>query len=355
MGRLYALCGPSGVGKTTFLNELAALAPRGLRFLTRTTCRPLRPEETEGREYVFLSRNGFLQKIFASDFLHVENYSGDLFGIEARPIEEALASEDDAIIMAGAYGATRLRDIYGHATTILYMYTGARSALMSVDLASSEDPCLMELGRRLAQKLEARVLTPGSARPEVFFQARMGHNHVELAYINGRIRSGEVVDVLVNPRDAMPSTLTTFERVRQGAAPQVAAEPRAPQCFVLMPFREQLAPVFEDHIQTVVRRVGLSLIRADRIFSNRPIMDDVLDSVHRARIVIADLTDNNPNVFYETGICHALGKEVILITQDSEVPFDVRHIRHIKYQFTPRGMRDFETRLESTIRAVLAS
>jgi hypothetical protein len=82
-------------------------------------------------------------------------------------------------------------------------------------------------------------------------------------------------------------------------------------------------------------------------------MTDILDAVRTARIVIADLTHANPNVFYETGICHALGKDVILITQDSEVPFDLRHIRHIRYSYTPRGMAAFELALKETIKAVL--
>jgi len=56
-------------------------------------------------------------------------------------------------------------------------------------------------------------------------------------------------------------------------------------------------------------------------------MDDIREAVVTARVIIADLTDHNPNVFYELGICHALGKDVILITQDSEVPSDVRHIQ----------------------------
>ena len=53
-------------------------------------------------------------------------------------------------------------------------------------------------------------------------------------------------------------------------------------------------------------------------------MDVIWESINRARIVIADTTTRNPNVFYEIGICHTLGKDVILITQDSEdVPFDL--------------------------------
>jgi hypothetical protein len=78
-------------------------------------------------------------------------------------------------------------------------------------------------------------------------------------------------------------------------------------------------------------------------------MEDVLEAVATSRYIIADLTNSNPNVFYELGICHALGKKVILITQGTDVPFDVRHIRHIRYEYTPRGMLVFEQVLQQTL------
>ena len=56
-------------------------------------------------------------------------------------------------------------------------------------------------------------------------------------------------------------------------------------------------------------------MRADDIYDNRPIIEDVWRCTNEARILIAELTGRNPNVFYETGIAHTVGKEVILITQ----------------------------------------
>lgn len=119
-----------------------------------------------------------------------------------------------------------------------------------------------------------------------------------------------------------------------------------------MPFRDELKPVYEDHIAKVCIELGLSVTRADQIFSARPIMEDVRESVITSRFIIADLTDGNPNVFYELGICHAFGKDVILITQNQEVPFDIRHIRHIRYEYTPWGMQLFERTLKATLAAL---
>jgi hypothetical protein len=125
---------------------------------------------------------------------------------------------------------------------------------------------------------------------------------------------------------------------------------RTNDVFVLMPFCHELSPVYEDHIKRVVARLGLSVARADDVFTTSSIMDEIWTAIVGARVLIADCTGRNPNVFYETGIAHTLGKPVVLITQHSEdVPFDLRHRRYVEYQFTPRGMAEFEDRLEKTL------
>jgi hypothetical protein len=68
-------------------------------------------------------------------------------------------------------------------------------------------------------------------------------------------------------------------------------------------------------------------------------MQDVATLIDRSRVVIADCTTRNPNVFYEIGIAHTLGREVILIAQrESDVPFDLRHLRYIEYSTDPTGL-----------------
>jgi hypothetical protein len=127
-------------------------------------------------------------------------------------------------------------------------------------------------------------------------------------------------------------------------------------CFVLMPFEEKLRAVYEDHMRRVVESKGLSCTRADDIMSTGLITRDIWEKINRARFLIADLTGKNPNVFYELGIAHALGKEVILITQNIEyVPFDLKALRCIIYSFTPRGMTEMEGKLLRTIEEIMRS
>ena len=126
--------------------------------------------------------------------------------------------------------------------------------------------------------------------------------------------------------------------------------------FVLSPFTDHFDAVYADHIKPVVERCGLSCLRADDIYGNQPIIEDIWRYTNEARIVVAELTGRNPNVLYETGIAHTVGKDVILVTQSLEdVPFDLRHIRCVVYEFTPRGTQRFEEQLQETILNLLGA
>jgi len=127
-------------------------------------------------------------------------------------------------------------------------------------------------------------------------------------------------------------------------------------CFVLMPFEEKMRPIYDDNIRVIVASEGLSSLRADEIASTNRITWDIWEKINRARFLIADLTAKNANVFYEVGVAHALGKEIILITQTmKDVPFDLKALRCIVYSFTPRGMKEMETKLRATIKEIIKS
>lgn len=125
-------------------------------------------------------------------------------------------------------------------------------------------------------------------------------------------------------------------------------------CFVLMPFGEDLKPIYDDHIVGVAKAKGLTPQRADEIYSIKLITWDIWEKLNRARIIVADLTNKNPNVFYELGLAHAIGKDVIIISQKIEdVPFDLKALRCIIYEYKPRGMKKLEEILSATIDEIL--
>jgi hypothetical protein len=125
--------------------------------------------------------------------------------------------------------------------------------------------------------------------------------------------------------------------------------------FMLMPFGDPLLNEFyTDHIKKAIEQMDMNCMRADDIFNNKSIINDIWRNINEARIIVADLTHRNPNVFYEVGIAHTLGKEVILISQEeNDIPFDLRHIRTIFYKNTYRGVQQFEVTLKETIRGII--
>lgn len=118
---------------------------------------------------------------------------------------------------------------------------------------------------------------------------------------------------------------------------------------VMMPFDSKFAPVLKALSKAAVE-AGMALKRADDIWINDHIIQDVVTLLCQAKVVICDLTGRNANVFYEMGIAHMLPREVIMITQDSgDVPFDISHIRHIKYLGNREGLK----KLTADVRARL--
>ena len=130
-------------------------------------------------------------------------------------------------------------------------------------------------------------------------------------------------------------------------------------CFVLMPFSNDydLQNVYKNHVKLVIEnKCGLRCERADDIYNISGVMQSIWEGINRARLIIADVTGRNPNVFYELGIAHTLGKPVIIITQSMDyVPFDLRHMRCIVYEYKPSLIEKLEKALERTITTVLSS
>lgn len=126
--------------------------------------------------------------------------------------------------------------------------------------------------------------------------------------------------------------------------------------FVIMPFSLNLTGIYNAIVKPTVEAKNLICRRGDDINSNNAIISDIWKSICEARFIIADLSTRNPNVMYELGIAHTVGKETILIHQNSDqerFPFDISHFRIIDYQDSATGGEVLRTKLSDTIDSVL--
>jgi hypothetical protein len=121
----------------------------------------------------------------------------------------------------------------------------------------------------------------------------------------------------------------------------------------MMPFDAAFNDVYAA-IQEAAANAGLRCRRADDIWENPAIMQDVVSLIDRSRVVVCDCTGRNPNVFYEAGIAHTLGREVILITQsEHDIPFDLRHLRYIRYLNNAEGRRSMVASLQDRMQTIM--
>lgn len=127
--------------------------------------------------------------------------------------------------------------------------------------------------------------------------------------------------------------------------------------FVIMPFNDPTSNQCYGYCtKPICEKLGLEVKRADEIFSVNPILDDIVNAIKDASIIIADISGKNPNVFYELGISHILKRNnTIMITHDDfkNIPFDIAHFRIIKYSDSIEGKNAYDNQLELTINNIL--
>lgn len=101
--------------------------------------------------------------------------------------------------------------------------------------------------------------------------------------------------------------------------------------FVLTPFNEKYFSQYQV-IEALVIDMGFNCTRGDDSNISSNILGHIIEQISKARLVIANISGRNPNVFYELGIAHALGKPVIIVSESlSDIPFDVNASRILAF------------------------
>lgn len=151
-------------------------------------------------------------------------------------------------------------------------------------------------------------------------------------------------------------TVEEKSTAKKKVAPQAREESGQDTCFVISPIGKpgterhtKFKEVLEYIIKAAVKASGyrLQVLRADDIDRAGSFIKDILESIYGSFVVIADLTEQNPNVFYELGVRHALSPRTILIAQSiDDIPSDLREYRTIVYDTSAKGAADFSSRLK---------
>ncbi|GHU07576.1 hypothetical protein FACS1894151_02100 [Spirochaetia bacterium] len=128
------------------------------------------------------------------------------------------------------------------------------------------------------------------------------------------------------------------------------------KCFIIQPFDNgKYDKRFKDTYKPAIEKCGLEAYRVDKDPRSQIPIDDIDLQIRNSDICLADITEDNPNVWFEIGLAIAYGKDMVLICsneRDGHFPFDIQHRSIIKY--TTDSPSDFDVLKEKIIEKVKA-
>src|SRR5690606_21398661 len=109
-----------------------------------------------------------------------------------------------------------------------------------------------------------------------------------------------------------------------------------------------------EAVKNACENLHLECKKADDIWENATFIQDIFELIFTSKVVVADFTGKNPNVFYEVGIAHTLGKTVVPITQSmDDVPSDLGHHRALKYLPNEQGYKDLTKEIAKRLETLM--
>ena len=132
------------------------------------------------------------------------------------------------------------------------------------------------------------------------------------------------------------------------------------RCFVIQPFNQTYDERFEDIFKPAIEAAGLEAYRTDQDPAVQVPIEAIEEGIRSASICLAEITTDNPNVWYELGFAFASKKPVIMVCSDERTerrfPFDIQHRTILTYTSkSPRGFSRLAQEITRRISAVLES
>jgi len=243
---------------------------------------------------------------------------------------------------------------------------------MQAFLPDSESRCQFILGGRDGAELFAGINVLGAPYGFAVFRGNKfeplggtGHGS-QLApnqwySIKLHVR-GSSIDLYVNAvkvaSTSFPGTRAPLGVLLQGngrvAVKAVKITDQERVCFVVMQFTDEYNALYTDVIKLTCEEFGYTVIRGDDFYHSGLIIEDITRSIRECSLVIADVTENNPNVFYEVGFAHGIGKTTILLSdrKRGKLPFDISGFRTLFYDNSIGGKSAVEERLRKHLEAL---
>jgi guanylate kinase len=148
---LFLLIGPSGVGKNTLIDRALERFP-DLKYLVTVTTRPIRPDESQGDPYDFVSRAEFERRIKAGYFIEwKELFNGHLYGVPREPVDRALNEGIDLMKDVDVLGARDIIAAYGKRVCSIFVLLSSKTELETRIIRRSGGKAPADLADRVAR------------------------------------------------------------------------------------------------------------------------------------------------------------------------------------------------------------
>ena len=118
---------------------------------------------------------------------------------------------------------------------------------------------------------------------------------------------------------------------------------------VMRPFDSNFQQI-QVALEDACKKLCLRCFDVNQVWIETEIFQEIFPLIYRSKIIICDFSNKNPNVFYEAGIAHTLGRDIIPIVQNpDDIPFDLRHHRHIRYHPNEEGLAKLKEKVSQRI------
>lgn len=129
-----------------------------------------------------------------------------------------------------------------------------------------------------------------------------------------------------------------------------------PKAFIVMQFSDEYNKLYSEVIKPICEEFGLVCERADEFYTSTPIIADIINSLVESSIIIAEISPDNPNIYYELGYAHAINKPTILLCdrdKRARLPFDISGFRTLFYEDSIVGKTAIENSFRKYLEAIL--
>lgn len=305
MARLIVIAGASGAGKSFVLRNLASYKNNIEAVKKLTTRQKRRSEERSYNEFIDLNFGCSNDEIRQCDYTY--SYYDNNYGIKKSDIDQILNKNvNPMVIVASCETIAHIRNDYPDLLGI-FVVSGLSGEDLKNQLLTYQDPI----------EIEERMERQKKSFEEYI---RYIHHHLFQYF-------------LVNYYDDTFKNQLTYilhEEIEKSRHKEHFV-------FVVMSFKDEYNDVYENIIGAG-ERINSPKIKIERISEQKGdyiITEKIEKSIKSAELIICDITERSPNVFYEFGYARAIQKKIIIIANEKvkeHLPFDVSHYRCVFYR-----------------------